>query len=338
MTRLLGGCPSGRFSSKVPPGSVSTQTPPPLALLRQRLPRRRRTSRYTEAPLMSFTVLLASPRGFCAGVERAIRTVELALEARAPGDARPVFVRHEIVHNKVVVEDLRARGAVFVDETSQIPVGATAVFSAHGVSPTVRQEAAARELVSLDATCPLVSRVHAAVLRYAGRGYTILFVGHAGHPEVEGVMGEAPGQVVLVQTVAEAQTVHVPDSHKVAYATQTTLSVEDVARIVETLKQRFPEMIGPEVGDVCYATTNRQEAVRALVEQHAADVVLVVGSPNSSNSNRLREVAELAGARAYLVGTVTELDPSWLQGAQRVGVTAGASTPEHLVQALLARL
>jgi 4-hydroxy-3-methylbut-2-enyl diphosphate reductase len=287
---------------------------------------------------MSFTVLLAAPRGFCAGVERAIRTVELALEARAPGDTRPVFVRHEIVHNKVVVEDLRARGAVFVEATSEIPVGATAVFSAHGVAPTVRQEAAARDLVSLDATCPLVSRVHAAVLRHAGRGYTILFVGHAGHPEVEGVMGEAPGQVKLIQTLEDADAVQVSDATRVAYATQTTLSVEDVAGIVDRLRQRFPRIQGPGAGDVCYATTNRQEAVRALVEQHAADVVLVLGSPNSSNSNRLREVAETAGATAFLLGTATDLDPKWLATARRVGVTAGASTPEHLVEALVERL
>jgi 4-hydroxy-3-methylbut-2-enyl diphosphate reductase len=287
---------------------------------------------------MSFTVLLAAPRGFCAGVERAIRTVELALEARPAGDERPVYVRHEIVHNKVVVDDLRARGAVFVEDTEQIPAGATAVFSAHGVSPSVRHEAAARDLVSLDATCPLVSRVHAAVLRYAGRGYTILFVGHAGHPEVEGVMGEAPDQVKLIQTLADADAVQVDDPSKVAYATQTTLSVEDVSAIVERLRQRFPLIAGPEAGDVCYATTNRQEAVRALVEQHHADVVLVLGSPNSSNSNRLREVAETAGARAYLLGTAAELDPAWLNGARRVGVTAGASTPEHLVDTLLERL
>jgi 4-hydroxy-3-methylbut-2-enyl diphosphate reductase len=287
---------------------------------------------------MSFTVLLAAPRGFCAGVERAIRTVELALEARPAGDERPVYVRHEIVHNRVVVEDLRARGAVFVEDTAEIPVGATAVFSAHGVSPVVREEAVARNLVSLDATCPLVSRVHAAVLRYAARGYTILFVGHAGHPEVEGVMGEAPEQVRLVQTLADADHVEVPDVARVAYATQTTLSVEDVAGIVERLRQRFPLMVGPDAGDVCYATTNRQEAVRALVEQHAADVVLVLGSPNSSNSNRLREVAEMAGARAYLLGTAAELDPAWLTDAQRVGITAGASTPEHLVTALVDRL
>jgi 4-hydroxy-3-methylbut-2-en-1-yl diphosphate reductase len=287
---------------------------------------------------MAFTVLLAAPRGFCAGVERAIRTVELALEARAPGDGRPVYVRHEIVHNKVVVEDLRARGAVFVDETQSIPTGATAVFSAHGIAPAVRDEARARGLVTLDATCPLVSRVHAAVLRYAGRGYTILFVGHAGHPEVEGVMGEAPDQVRLVETLADVDRVEVPDPGRVAYATQTTLSLDDVSVIVTALRRRFPEMVGPQASDVCYATQNRQEAVLALVERHRADLVLVLGSPNSSNSNRLREVAETAGARAHLLGTADELDPAWLTGARRVGVSAGASTPEHLVQTLLARL
>jgi len=288
--------------------------------------------------LMAFTVLLAAPRGFCAGVERAIRTVELALDNRAAGDERPIYVRHEIVHNKFVVDDLRARGAVFVEDTAEIPGGSTAVFSAHGVSPDVRNEASARQLVTLDATCPLVSRVHAAVLRYAGRGYTILFVGHAGHPEVEGVMGEAPDSVRLVQTVADAHTIDVPDPTRVAYATQTTLSLDDVSAIVDALRQRFPAMIGPEAGDVCYATQNRQEAVVALVEKHAADVVLVLGSPNSSNSNRLREVAEAAGARAYLLGRASELQPAWLDGARRVGVSAGASTPEHLVQALIERL
>jgi len=287
---------------------------------------------------MAFTVLLAAPRGFCAGVERAIRTVELALDNRAPGDARPVYVRHEIVHNKVVVDDLRARGAVFVEDTREIPAGATAVFSAHGISPTVRKEAAARGLMTLDATCPLVSRVHAAVLRYAARGYTILFVGHAGHPEVEGVMGEAPDQVRLIQTIADASRVEVPDEGRVAYATQTTLSLDDVSAIVDTLRARFPSMVGPESGDVCYATQNRQEAVLALVSQHGAEVVLVLGSPNSSNSNRLREVAESAGARAYLLGRADELQADWLAGANRVGVSAGASTPEHLVQGLVERL
>jgi 4-hydroxy-3-methylbut-2-enyl diphosphate reductase len=287
---------------------------------------------------MTFTVLLAAPRGFCAGVERAIRTVELALDQRAPEDARPVYVRHEIVHNKVVVDELRARGAVFVEDTAEIPQGATAVFSAHGVSPHVREEAASRGLVSLDATCPLVSRVHAAVLRYALRGYTILFVGHAGHPEVEGVMGEAPTQVRLIESVADAAQVEVPDPSRLAYSTQTTLSMDDVAAIVETLRGRFPRMVGPEAGDVCYATTNRQEAVHALVEQHHAQVVLVLGSPNSSNSNRLREVAESAGARAYLLGSAADMEPTWISQADRVGVTAGASTPEHLVEGLIARL
>jgi 4-hydroxy-3-methylbut-2-en-1-yl diphosphate reductase len=237
-----------------------------------------------------------------------------------------------------VVDDLRARGAVFVEDTGEIPAGSMAVFSAHGISPVVREEAVARGLVTLDATCPLVSRVHAAVLRSAARGYTILFVGHAGHPEVEGVMGEAPGQVRLVETVADAESVEVPDSKRVAYATQTTLSLDDVSSIVDVLRRRFPDMAGPESSDVCYATQNRQEAVLALVQRHAADVVLVLGSPNSSNSNRLREVAETAGARGYLLGTAAELDPNWLAGAQRVGVSAGASTPEHLVQALLSRL
>jgi 4-hydroxy-3-methylbut-2-enyl diphosphate reductase len=288
--------------------------------------------------MSSFVVLLAAPRGFCAGVERAIRTVELALENRPVGDTRPVYVRHEIVHNKTVVNDLRARGAVFVEDTREIPAGATAVFSAHGVSPQVREEAAARELLTLDATCPLVSRVHAAVLRYAARGYTILFVGHAGHPEVEGVQGEAPERVILVETLDDADRVQVPDPARVAYATQTTLSMDDVAAIVQRLRERFPSMVGPETGDVCYATTNRQEAVRALVERHQADVVLVLGSPNSSNSNRLREVAELSGARAYLLGSASELDPEWLENARRVGISAGASTPEHLVQALVDRL
>jgi 4-hydroxy-3-methylbut-2-enyl diphosphate reductase len=243
---------------------------------------------------MAFIVLVAAPRGFCAGVERAIRTVELALSGRAAGDERPVYVRHEIVHNKVVVDDLHAQGAVFVEQTSEIPAGSMAVFSAHGISPAIREEAVARGLQTIDATCPLVSRVHAAVLRYAARGYTILFVGHAGHPEVEGIMGEAPQQVRLVQTLADVERVEVPDPGHVAYSTQTTLSLDDVWTIVEALRRRFPAMVGPETGDVCYATQNRQEAVLALVQAHQADVVLVLGSPNSSNSNRLREVAESA--------------------------------------------
>ncbi len=284
-------------------------------------------------------MLLAAPRGFCAGVERAIRTVELALDRRSADDPRPVYVRHEIVHNRTVVDELRARGAVFVEQTDAIPVGATTVFSAHGVSPAVRAEAAARHLSVVDATCPLVSRVHAAVLRYARAGYTVLFVGHAGHPEVEGVLGEAPEQVRLVETVADAHTVDVPDPHQVAYASQTTLSLDDVAAVLDALRRRFPALVGPEIGDVCYATQNRQEVVRALVERHGADLVLVLGSPNSSNSNRLCEVALAAGARAaYLLGSAAELDPTWLADAERVGVSAGASTPEHLVTGLLERL
>jgi 4-hydroxy-3-methylbut-2-enyl diphosphate reductase len=287
----------------------------------------------------TFEVLLAAPRGFCAGVERAVRTVEMALDSRPADDARPVYVRHEIVHNRAVVDGLRERGAVFVEDTAEIPEGALAVYSAHGVSPTVRQEADARGLITLDATCPLVSRVHAAVLRQVARGNTVLFIGHAGHPEAEGVMGEAPDHVILVQTEADAEAVQVPDPEHAAFATQTTLSVDDVAAIVKTLRRRFPTLEGPSEGDVCYATQNRQEAVRALVEQEGADVVLVVGSPNSSNSNRLREVAEQAGAPgAYMIGSVAELDPAWLASARRVGVTSGASTPEYLVEQLVARL
>ncbi len=290
-------------------------------------------------PTRSFQVLLAAPRGVCAGVERAIQTVELALARRAPGDARPVYVRHEIVHNRAVVEGLRARGAVFVEDTREIPEGATTVFSAHGVSPRVWAEAAERRLAAIDATCPLVSRVHAAVRRHAARGYTILFVGHAGHPEVEGVMGEAPERVKLVQTLEDARSVEVADPARVAYASQTTLSLDDVAAIVAVLRRRFPALVGPQAGDVCYATQNRQEAVRALVERHGAELVLVLGSPSSSNSNRLREVALVAGARsAHLIGSAAELEPTWLAGVRQVGVTAGASTPEWLVQALLDRL
>lgn len=295
----------------------------------------------TDAAVMvlpMFRILLASPRGFCAGVERAIRTVEMALDDRPAGDDRPVYVRHEIVHNRAVVESLRARGAIFVDEVQEIPEGATAVYSAHGIAPQVRQDADARHLVTVDATCPLVSRVHAAVLRAAARGCTILFIGHSGHPEVQGVMGEAPSNVRLVETLEDARTIQVPDPTRVAYATQTTLSLGDVAALVQVLRERFPHILGPEDGDVCYATQNRQEAVHALVE-HGAEIVLVLGSSSSSNSNRLREVARVAGARAaYLIDSVNDLQTDWLGEAHAVGVTAGASTPEYLVQDLLARL
>jgi 4-hydroxy-3-methylbut-2-enyl diphosphate reductase len=278
---------------------------------------------------MTFTVLLAAPRGFCAGVERAIRTVELALDARAPDDTRPVFVRHEIVHNRVVVEDLRARGAVFVEETSQIPLGATAVFSAHGVAPTVRDEAAARDLVSLDATCPLVSRVHAAVLRYAGRGYTILFVGHAGHPEVEGTIGQIGAQVHLVSTVADVAALDMPADLPLAYVTQTTLSVDDTRAIIEALNARFTDIDGPDTADICYATQHRQSAVRDLARM--VEVILVVGATNSSNSNRLREIGLEEGVPSYLIADASALDPAWVAEKETIGLTAGASAPESLI-------
>jgi 4-hydroxy-3-methylbut-2-enyl diphosphate reductase len=277
-------------------------------------------------------VVLASPRGFCAGVDRAIKIVEHALQTYQ----QPVYVRHEIVHNPWVVGDLRERGAVFVEETEEIPRGAVAIFSAHGVSPDVREEGRSRGLRTIDATCPLVSKVHSEVLRYARAGYTILYIGHRDHPEAVGVVGEAPACVRIVESVDEAQRLEVPDPERVAYATQTTLSVDDAAEIVAALKRRFPRILEPGASDICYATTNRQEAVRSLAAQ--TDVVLVLGGRNSSNSNRLREVAERAGKPAYLLSGPDDLDPGWLAGARSVGVTAGASTPEHLVQALVARL
>jgi 4-hydroxy-3-methylbut-2-en-1-yl diphosphate reductase len=285
-------------------------------------------------PSRAIKVILAQPRGFCAGVVRAIEIVERALEKYGP----PVYVRHEIVHNKFVVDSLKAKGAIFVEELSEVPQGAVTIFSAHGVAKSVVNEAAGRQLPVLDATCPLVTKVHNQGKRYVAQGRVLILVGHAGHPEVEGVMGEAPDQVRLVETLADVQRVEVPDPERVAYATQTTLSLDDVSAIVAALRRRFPLMVGPQASDVCYATQNRQEAVLALVERHAADVVLVLGSPNSSNSNRLREVAEAAGARAYLLGTADELNPTWLTDAHRVGISAGASTPEHLVQSLLTHL
>jgi 4-hydroxy-3-methylbut-2-en-1-yl diphosphate reductase len=288
---------------------------------------------------LGFQVLLAQPRAFCAGVERAIQTVERALERRAPGDTRPVYVRHEIVHNRTVVTELRARGAVFVADTQEIPEGATAIFSAHGVAPQVRREAVERRLETIDATCPLVARVHASVLRHVARGFTILYIGGRGHAEVDGVMGEAPGRVILVQSVADAAVVEVPDPNRVAYATETTLALDEVAAIVTALRARFPALVGPEAGDVCYAVQNRQEAVRALVERHGAELVLVLGSSISANSRRLCEVALRAGARAaYLLESAGQLDPAWLRGVQRAGVSAGASAPERRVQELVGRL
>ena len=274
-------------------------------------------------------IVLASPRGYCAGVDRAIDVVTIALDLYGP----PVYVRHEIVHNRHVVESLRAKGAVFVDELSGVPAGSTLVFSAHGVAPAVRAEAKARGLRPIDATCPLVTKVHLEALRFAKAGYQIALIGHAGHAEVEGTMGEAPEAMILVQSVADVATLEVRDPDRLAYLTQTTLSVDETTAIIAALKARFPNVRGPAREDICYATTNRQAAVKQLAAE--CDLVLVVGSPTSSNSSRLREVAELTGAAAYLVESVEDVDPAWLEGKKAIGVTAGASTPEHLVQDLI---
>ena len=272
------------------------------------------------------TVLLATPRGFCAGVVRAVEIVDLALDCFPA----PLYVRREIVHNLHVVQSFEKRGVRFVQELSEVPDGATVVFSAHGVSPAVRAAAAARGLNIIDATCPLVTKVHLEAVRFAKRGYQILLIGHAGHEEVEGTTGEAPGRITLVASVEQAGAVPVEDPERVAFITQTTLSVEDTRPIVEALKRRFPKIQSPAKDDICYATQNRQLAVRALARQ--APVILVVGSRNSSNSNRLVEEAELAGARAYLVEDVAGVDPTWLAGIETVGLTSGASAPEFLVE------
>jgi len=277
-------------------------------------------------------VLLASPRGFCAGVDRAIEIVELALERYGP----PVYVRHEIVHNRHVVEGLRAKGAVFVDDPADAPPGALLIFSAHGVSPLVRDAAQARGLRVIDATCPLVTKVHVEAARMAREGMDIVLVGHKGHVEVEGTMGHAPERMHLVQTVADVAALAVRDPARLGCVTQTTLSVDDTREILEALKQRFPAIRLPRKDDICYATQNRQNAVKALTER--SEVVIVVGAPESSNSSRLVELAEKRGARAHLVQTAAEIDPSWLTGARSVGVTAGASAPEVLVEAVVARL
>ena len=275
------------------------------------------------------TVLLAAPRGFCAGVVRAIDIVDLALE-RFNG---PLYVRKEIVHNKHVVNSFEKRGVRFVSELSEVPDGATVVFSAHGVSPEVRQDARLRGLTIIDATCPLVTKVHLEALRFAKLDFQILLIGHPGHEEVEGTMGEASSRMTLVSNVADAESVSVPDPERVAYITQTTLSMEDTRPIVETLKRRFPRIQGPAKDDICYATQNRQVAVQALARE--ASVILVVGSRNSSNSNRLVEEAQIAGARAHLVDDAAEIDPAWLAGVETVGVTSGASAPEHLVEEIV---
>jgi len=277
-------------------------------------------------------VTLANPRGFCAGVERAIEIVERALELYGA----PIYVRHEIVHNKYVVENLRAKGAVFVDELDEVPAGGTVIFSAHGVAKAVQAEADRRGLKVFDATCPLVSKVHIEVKKMLRDGYEIVMIGHHGHPEAEGTMGQSAIGMHLVETLEDVAALEVSSPDKLAYVTQTTLSVDDAKVMVGALRLRFPTIRGPKQDDICYATQNRQDAVKFMAPQ--CDVVIVVGSPNSSNSNRLREVAEHMGAQAYMVDSADELRPEWIAGKRRVGVTAGASAPEVLVNQLIERL
>jgi len=277
-------------------------------------------------------ILLANPRGFCAGVDRAIAIVEQALVQYGA----PIYVRHEVVHNKFVVDGLRAKGAVFVDDLAQIPSGSTVVFSAHGVSRAVRAAAQARGLTVFDATCPLVTKVHSEVAKMREQGREIVMIGHAGHPEVEGTMGQADGGIHLVESTADVDGLVVREPANLAYVTQTTLSVDDAAAVVDALKRRFPAIVGPKKDDICYATQNRQDAVKFMAPQ--CDIVIVVGSPNSSNSNRLREVAANLGIAAYMIDNADELRQDWLAGKRRVGVTAGASAPEVLVKEVIARL
>jgi len=277
-------------------------------------------------------ILLANPRGFCAGVERAIEIVERALQRFGA----PIYVRHEVVHNKFVVDDLRNKGAIFVEELDEVPAGNTVIFSAHGVSLAVREEAEKRGLRVFDATCPLVTKVHIEVGRMREQGREIIMIGHKGHPEVEGTMGQVRTGIHLVETPEDVSALQVADPDLLAYVTQTTLSVDDAANIVNALRERFPNIVGPKKDDICYATQNRQDAVKFMTPH--ADVVFVVGSKNSSNSNRLREVAELRGVPAYLVDNAAGIDPAWVEGKRRVGVTAGASAPEVLVEEVIARL
>jgi 4-hydroxy-3-methylbut-2-en-1-yl diphosphate reductase len=271
-------------------------------------------------------LFLASPRGYCAGVERAVETVERALALYG----RPVFVRKQIVHNSHVVRDLQAQGAVFVDSVADVPPGSTLVFSAHGVAPAVRSAAEAHDLTTIDATCPLVTKVHSQARRYAERGYAVVLIGHAGHEEVEGTLGEAPDAMVLVESAADAETVQLPSERPLAYVTQTTLSVDETNEIVAVLRRRFPEIEGPAREDICYATSNRQWAVKELLDR--IDLLLVIGSRNSSNSNRLVEVARAAGVEAHLVDDETGIEERWLEGHESVGLTSGASAPERLVE------
>jgi len=277
-------------------------------------------------------VILAKPRGFCAGVDRAIEIVEQALRLHGA----PIYVRHEVVHNKYVVDDLRGKGAIFVEALEEVPLGSTVVFSAHGVSRAVRHESEQRGLEVFDATCPLVTKVHVEVTRLREQGREIVMIGHRGHPEVEGTMGQAQSGMYLVESPNDVANLQVQDEANLAYVTQTTLSVDDARQIIAALKSRYPAIIGPKKDDICYATQNRQDAVKALALE--CDVVIVVGSPNSSNSNRLREVAQNMGVPAYMVDAAADLDPRWVLGAARVGVTAGASAPEVLVRELIERL
>ena len=277
-------------------------------------------------------LLLANPRGFCAGVDRAIEIVERALALHGA----PIYVLHEVVHNKFVVEGLKAKGAIFIEDLSDVPPGSILVFSAHGVPQAVRHEAEARNLTVFDATCPLVTKVHIEVSRMRQQGKEIVMIGHKGHPEVEGTMGQSSGGMYLVETPQDVAQLQVRDEQNLAYVTQTTLSVDDASTIIAALKTRFPFITGPKKDDICYATQNRQDAVKVLAQQ--CDVVIVVGSPNSSNSNRLREVAQNLGVPAYLVDSAAELKPEWLQGKLHVGVSAGASAPEVLVGEVVARL
>ena len=281
---------------------------------------------------MTPTILLANPRGFCAGVDRAIAIVESALAKFGA----PIYVRHEVVHNTFVVNDLKAKGAIFVEELDEVPAGATVIFSAHGVSQAVRMEAEARGLNVFDATCPLVTKVHVEVSKMRDKGLEIVMIGHKGHPEVEGTLGQSSGGMYLVETPDDVAGLQVSDPDKLAYVTQTTLSVDDAARVIDALRARFPNIAGPKKDDICYATQNRQDAVKALAPQ--CDVVIVVGSPTSSNSNRLREVAKNLDVAAYMVDNASEIQPEWVAGKDRVGLTAGASAPEILVRAVIERL
>jgi 4-hydroxy-3-methylbut-2-enyl diphosphate reductase len=274
-------------------------------------------------------VILAAPRGYCAGVDRAVETVEHALDLFG----EPIYVRKEIVHNKHVVHELEKRGAIFVDQETEVPEGEMVVFSAHGVAPSVHANAAKRQLRTIDATCPLVTKVHVEARKFAEQGYTIVLIGHEGHEEVEGTMGEAPKRTVLVQTEADVDDLEVEDPDRIAYITQTTLSVDETSSIIARLKEKFPNAVGPKTDDICYATTNRQQSVRALAKE--CELVLVIGSTNSSNSNRLVEVAREHGADSYLIDNHHQVDEAWLEGVETVGITSGASAPEELVEALV---